>query len=138
VGAIKYSVTAAPDVMLESSITDVRDKTSLADYTGELQARMTLRITDRANGASVTEIGTGQDTSFSVTLVCTPTGGPADVGSACAVTTGANAVVPGLVQGAKRAIWEMGQVQVLDGGPDGDVDTPTGNTVFARQGVLVP
>ena len=54
------------------------------------------------------------------------------------MTTGANAVVPGLVQGAKRAIWEMGQVQVLDGGPDGDVDTATGNTVFARQGVLVP
>ena len=32
----------------------------------------------------------------------------------------------------------MSQAEVLDGGPDGDVDTPTGNTVFARQGVFVP
>jgi len=27
---------------------------------------------------------------------------------------------------------------MLDGGPDGDVDTATGNTVFAREGIFVP
>jgi hypothetical protein len=32
----------------------------------------------------------------------------------------------------------MSQAEVLDGGADGDVDTPTGNTVFARQGIFVP
>ena len=36
-----------------------------------------------------------------------------------------------------RAVWELGPVAVLDGGSDGDVDTPD-NTVFARQGVYVP
>jgi hypothetical protein len=31
----------------------------------------------------------------------------------------------------------MGPVEVLDGGSDGDVDTP-GNQVFARQGLFIP
>jgi hypothetical protein len=34
-------------------------------------------------------------------------------------------------------VWELGQVEVLDGGADGDVDTP-GNAVFARQGIFIP
>jgi len=29
-------------------------------------------------------------------------------------------------------------VDVLDGGPDGDVDTPAGNTLFLTQGIFVP
>ena len=37
----------------------------------------------------------------------------------------------------KRSIWEMGQVQVDDGGPDGVAATQP-NTLFARQGVFVP
>jgi hypothetical protein len=32
----------------------------------------------------------------------------------------------------------MSEAEVLDGGPDGDVDTAGGNTTFARQGVFVP
>ena len=54
------------------------------------------------------------------------------------MATTANAVLPGMVQSGKRAIWQIGQVEVLDGGSDGDVDTAAGNTVFARQGVFVP
>ena len=38
----------------------------------------------------------------------------------------------------KRAIWQLGQVQVFDGGPDGTAATPSGNTLFAVQGVFVP
>ena len=123
-----------PDITLEASITDVRNKSGLADYAGELQARVTLRITDKANGASLTESGTLGDRTFAFTLPCSPTGGAANVGSTCSVQTGANAVFQGIVQAGKRAIWQMSQAEVLDGGPDGDVDTPTGNTVFARQG----
>jgi hypothetical protein len=52
------------------------------------------------------------------------------------VTT-ADGVVPGAAVERRRAIWEVGQVELLDGGSDGVASTP-GNTVFARQGVFVP
>ena len=144
VGSVTYRVClaspcgsgTAPDVKLQASIKDVRNTTDLTDYAGELQARVNLRITDRANGGSLTDAATLGDRVFSFTLPCTATGG--SVGSTCAVTTRANAVVPGLVVAGKRALWQMGQIDVLDGGSDGDVDTPAGNTVFARQGLFVP
>ena len=53
------------------------------------------------------------------------------------MSTTLDAVLPGVVAEGARAVWQLGQVEVLDGGPDGDVDTP-GNTVFARQGIFVP
>jgi hypothetical protein len=34
-------------------------------------------------------------------------------------------------------VWEVGQVQVFDGGSDGVVSTAP-NTLFATQGVFVP
>jgi hypothetical protein len=46
--------------------------------------------------------------------------------------------VPGSVPERKRSIWEVGQIRVSDGGPDGDVATAAGNATFLRQGVLVP
>ena len=49
----------------------------------------------------------------------------------------ADAVTPGSVPEGKRSIWELGQVQVFDGGPDGVASTP-GNSLFAVQGVFVP
>ena len=36
-----------------------------------------------------------------------------------------------------RSIWQLGQVQVFDGGADGQAST-TPNTLFATQGVFVP
>jgi hypothetical protein len=60
------------------------------------------------------------------------------IGSTCSLTTGLNALVPGTVSGGRRAIWELGQIQVRDGGPDGNVSTPTGNALFAVQGVFAP
>ena len=128
----------APDVKLVASVKDVRNKTDLTDYVGELQARVNLRITDRAKGGSLNDPATLGDRAFAFTLPCTPTDEPASVGSTCSVTTEANAVAPGMVVAGKRALWRTNQVEVLDGGPDGDVDTAAGNTVFARQGVFVP
>ena len=49
----------------------------------------------------------------------------------------AGAIVPGAVKEGKRAVWQVGQVQVYDGGADGAVTTSP-NTLFARQGVFVP
>ena len=37
----------------------------------------------------------------------------------------------------ERSIWELGQIEVLDGGPDGDADTAD-NAVFARQAFSFP
>jgi hypothetical protein len=125
-------------VKIRASVTDVRNKAGLTDYLGELQARVRLRITDRGSGPTLGEPATVEDRTFAFTMPCTATGGPANVGSTCGVTTNANAVTPGMVQAGKRAIWALGQAEVLDGGSDGDVDTAAGNTVFARQGLFAP
>ena len=37
-----------------------------------------------------------------------------------------------------RALWQLDQVKVYDGGADGDADTTGDNTLFAVQGVLIP
>jgi plastocyanin len=125
----------ASDVAIQTSITDVRKKTDLSDYTGQLQAKLPLRITDRFNGPSTNEPATG-DTTFSVTVPC---GATADttIGGACTINTSANAVVPGTIVAGVRAIWELSAVQVFDGGADGVASTAD-NTLFADQAVFVP
>jgi hypothetical protein len=127
------------DEEFQISITDVRQKTTLLDYTGELEARMTLRITDRWNGlcSGCPQPGTATDVPFRFAVPCatTPSG---SVGSTCSVTTTANAVLPGTVRESKRSVWQLGQFELYDGGPDGDADTPAGNTLFAVQGLFAP
>ena len=59
------------DVRLTISLRDVRRRADLADYQGELRWRSSLRVTDRANGPGADEAGTGQDTTFEVTVPCT-------------------------------------------------------------------
>jgi len=61
----------------------------------------------------------------------------ASVGSTCTLATTVNALVPNAVREGDRAIWELGPVEVYDGGPDG-VGSTADNTVFARQGLFVP
>ena len=125
------------DVSLTVSITDVRRRSGLADYTGQLQLRLPMRITDRDNGGAA---GFGQgtlgDRDFDVTVPCSGTADPA-IGSTCALTTTADAVTPGIVAEGDRAIWQLGQVRVLDGGADGVAST-TPNSLFATQGLFVP
>jgi hypothetical protein len=142
-GSVKYTtLVGAPggaddsDVAITVNITDVRNKVGLADYTGQLQATAALRITDRQNGSAEAQPGTMQDIAFPVTVPCTTTGSTT-IGSTCSVSTTADAVNPGSVREAKRTMWELGQVIVNDGGPDGLVSTGP-NTVFARQGVFIP
>ena len=125
------------DVTIAFSTTDVRDKTTLADYTGELQARTVLRLTDRRNGATGNDTATVSDTAYEFTVPCTATGGAANIGATCSLTTTADALLPNKVTEGKRAIWQLGAIEVLDGGPDGDAET-AGNTVFLRQGIFIP
>jgi hypothetical protein len=122
------------DVRYKLSLTDVRKKSDLTDYTGQVQLKTSLRILDRYNGPS--EVGVGQDTEFNVTVPCTATGSTT-IGSTCTIDTTADAVLPGVVKETRRSNWQMGPVQVFDGGADGVVST-TPNTLFARQGVFVP
>ena len=76
------------------------------------------------------------DTEFPVTVPCAASASTT-TGSTCAVTTTANTLVPGAASVGKRAVWELGQVKVFDGGPDGLASTQP-NTLFADQGVFVP
>jgi hypothetical protein len=123
------------DITVAISVTDVRVSSDLSDYPGELRAQTGVRITDQDNGTPGP--GTVSDTSFGTTVPCATNADPA-VGSTCSVTTSANTVVPGSVIERKRAVWQLGQVNVYDGGADGDGDTPGDNTLFMTQGVFAP
>jgi plastocyanin len=136
IGAVTLVVLSPADVRVVGSITDVRNKTGLADYSGQLQVKLPLQITDRLNGPGGNESATGS-TVVNITMPCA-TNTDATVGSTCSVTTTANAVIPGLVVGGSRAVWESQGVQVFDGGSDGLVSTATGNTLFADQAVFTP
>jgi hypothetical protein len=130
------TVADEADAKLTLSITDVRNKSGLGDYAGELDVRLDLRVTDRLNGASPVDPGTIADFPFDYTGVCTATA-DTTIGSTCSANTTADALVPGVVTEGKRTIWQVGTVQVFDGGSDGDAGTAP-NTLFERQGVFVP
>jgi hypothetical protein len=144
IGSVKYRVVPGnpstpadeADVQVTTSITDVRNKADLSDYAGELQVSSTLRMTDRSSGPAVDQPATVTDLSVPITVSCTPTA-DTSVGSNCALVTTLDGVLPGVVRERSRAIWEMGQLTVSDGGADGMVGT-SGNGVFLRQGVFVP
>jgi low-density lipoprotein receptor class B len=125
------------DLKLIAKVTDVRLKAGLGDYTGELQANARLRITDRASGPGVNEPATVQDFIFRFTVPCQTTLSTT-IGSTCAVTTTADAIAPGTVREKARTIWQLAQIELFDGGPDGLASTASGNTLFETQGVFVP
>jgi hypothetical protein len=122
------------DVRVLANVTDVRNKTGLGDYTGQLRLVGTLRITDRNNGP--TEIATGQQVSLGFTVPCATTVATT-VGSTCSVNTTVDALTPGAVKERMRAIWDLGKVNLFDGGSDGVASTEP-NTLFLTQGVFVP
>jgi hypothetical protein len=109
----------------------------LSAYAGQLEGRVRLRITDRFNSPDNDEAATVVDSPLSFEIPCVGAGSPTG-GSNCSVNTTANAVVAGSVQSGYRAIWELGQIEVYDGGSDGGANTTADNTVFMRQGVFVP
>ncbi len=151
VGSVRYDVqiNAPPtpnDLLINISTTDVRCQPietacgsanavgTGADYTGQLRATETLRITDNLNGGVQ---GTVQDTSFPVPVSCAATA-DTSIGSTCAISTSANALVPGSAKAdGTRAIWELGQVQIYDGGAQGVAGASDAN-LFEDEGVFVP
>jgi hypothetical protein len=115
------------DLEVTATITDVRKKSDLSDYTGELSLSSDLRITDR-NNTPGPDPATGQDTTLAVTIPCAATAADTTVGSSCDLATTVNSVYPGALVAGARAIWQMGPVKVYDG---------NGN-LFLDQGLFVP
>jgi hypothetical protein len=74
---------------------------------------------------------------FPIPLDCLPTPSDSTIGSACGVNTSANALVPGAVRGGDASIWELGELQVLDSGPDGTRGN-TDDQPLAAQGIFLP
>jgi len=78
------------------------------------------------------------DLQFPVPVDCIVTSTPVGQGSTCGVNTTANALVPGAVIANQQAVVEIGEVILVDAGPDGSRTTSTGNQVFAAQGIFLP
>ena len=117
------------DVRLSGSITDVRLASDLSDFAGTLQARITVRITDRDNTPHPGGPGAGtvQDFTYSFPIPCAATA-DATVGGGCTFDTTADALVPGTATERGRAIWELGAVRIHD----------ESDAAFMTQGVFVP
>jgi hypothetical protein len=124
------------NVAISATTTDVRRKSDLLDYSGELLASVGLRLTDHSNGTSQTEPGTVTDFAYTFTVPCATTADPA-IGSACSVNTTADALAPGTVVEGSRGVWQLDQAHLFDGGSDGLAST-AGNTLFEVEGVFVP
>ena len=122
------------DLRLTASINDVRNKTGLSDYSGQLKATTTIRAIDRDNGPA--EVGVMQDQLYSFTVPCTTTTATT-TGSTCAVSTTADALVPNTIKENLRTIWQLGKIEVFDGGADGVASTEP-NTRYLVQGFFVP
>jgi hypothetical protein len=146
---LKVKTTSPEDVLITSSISDVRCKAATAasvctsanaadgpDYSGGLQGNAIIRISDHYNGPGLNEAATVQDIPFPVNTSCANTASTTE-GGLCSVSTSANAAVPGSVKDLQRAVVEIAQLQVSDGGADGQVAT-TDNTLFEVQGIFIP
>jgi hypothetical protein len=139
---------AAPNVLIQMQIADIRCQTGAipcglanaaggADYAGEVEGFLHMRITDRLNGPNLPDAASGE-IDFPFTVACTPTDADTTRGSDCNLVTDANAVVAGAFANGKRSVVELEQMIVRDGGSDGDADTKPDNKTFAVQGLLIP
>ena len=97
---------------------------------------LNLRATDRYNDVPLKVPATAQDAPLAFSIPCAATSGPE--GANCSLTTTADAVLADVAREGQRAVWELGQVQVYDGGADGDADSTADNTLFAVQGTFAP
>jgi acyl-homoserine-lactone acylase len=138
-GTVRFDAFSCPacasplpnaDVRIAASLTDVRNRSDLSDYAGDLELRFANRLTDRFNGpiggSEGTDPATSQDITYRFAIPCAATGD--DAGGACQTNTTMNAVVPGGVRAGDRAIWQVGSVGLYD--PDG--------ALFATQGIFTP
>jgi hypothetical protein len=106
-----------------------------------------IRITDHLNNTPSTGDPAGctgsqscsatvLDAPFPVPVVCAATTTGA-IGSYCGVNSTANALVPGVVISGTSSVVQIGQIQIVDSGPDGARST-TDDQLVGVQGILIP
>jgi Tol biopolymer transport system component len=133
------------DGRIAVSITDVRCAGTsggcsggpLSDYTGDLRYEGSTVVTDRNSygqgGATVYH----SSSLLLFTIPCAPTS-DTTVGSTCSVTTSLDGIFgAGTIVEQKRAIWEIDDFIIEDGGSDGVASTCCNNT-FATPGLFFP
>jgi hypothetical protein len=143
------------DVKIDSSAQGVRCQVVIAGgicsapnalYNGKVLGASTIQITDHDNtsgqACDPNCPGTVTALPFSVGAQCT--------GGACNYITSANLTVPGVTKEVKRAVVELGQLQVQDAGSDGNLAGGTacpptcaqnpgdGSAIAYVQGLFVP
>jgi hypothetical protein len=149
---VPHTCCPPQDAVVKAEITDVRCKPGTSanvcssanaiggpDYAGELRTNATIRITDHYNATSPgggTDPATVIDIPFPVNMFCTSTA-DTSIGGTCNVTAGPVAVGPPSSSVPARAVVEVTQLEVFDGGADGQAAT-AGNTLFAVQGIFIP
>jgi hypothetical protein len=151
VGSARYIVKPG-DFQITVDVTDVRCRAMNAAcpggggsaYTGKVLAQSQVRITDKYNGSPTTESATTEDFPVQVPVSCAFVS--STIGGHCNVTTTMNSLISGAVTAGQRANWELGNVEVLDAGPNGTgfgAGCPStcgdgDEGVFMRQGIWVP
>jgi hypothetical protein len=158
VSQVKFKVLGAPtppedsDVQLNINVSDVLCRAAnaacpggaLSDFTGKVLVQANMRITDKYGGSPPVESTTG-DFNLQVPVQCNSTT-TTSAGGSCPLQTTVNSLFPGALLDSKRASWEVGQVSVLDPGPNGTgfgggCPSTCGDgdeTTFMRQGLFVP
>jgi hypothetical protein len=108
-----------------------------------------IRVTDHWNsvpstgdpggcGTTTTCTGTAVDQPFPVPVICAAnTDATVVVGSYCGLNTTANALVADVVESGKKAVIEVGQIQVTDIGANG-ISGDSDDKVFGIQGIFIP
>jgi hypothetical protein len=150
VGAIRIKVktTSPEDLLVSGTVSDVRCLPGTAtnvcnspnaadgpDYSGQLQSNATIRTTDHYNGPNLDEAATLRDIPFPLVFNCVSTP-DTSIGGLCTVDTYNPFPGPQWYEG-QRVVVEITQLEVSDGGPDGQNATDD-NTVFLRQGTFIP
>ena len=101
---------------LITSITDVRNATDLTDYTGNLEMRVPLRITDKSNTPYPGRPGTGHRPGLHLHLE-RPLHRERRPQHRldCSLATTADTLLPGSALEGRRAIWQTREIEVRDG-----------------------
>jgi hypothetical protein len=111
-----------------------------ADYAGSVEVRLPSQITDHNNGVEPgggADPATTQPFDFGFPVTCTMTSDPS-IGSTCARTINYIEELLMTIPDGRRTLWEVGQIQIWDGGTDADGSTTGDNTKFAVEGLFVP
>jgi hypothetical protein len=137
------------DVRVTGGISDVRCKPATdasvctspntaggPDYSGDLQFDATIRITDHYNGSNLDDAATVQDLPFPVHITCQNTP-DTSIGGLCQVPPPSCLGCFFPIPDGNRVVVEVGQIEVKDGGADGNIFTGT-LTPFAREGIFIP